>query len=809
MRALASMSAVFVIALALWLPAIRGGTDEPGPQPTFTSQMWGGIAPAGWGFTQATISNPGPTVSVTPGEIVDFTLNSIDLFHEWHLDLDGDNITDVGEPASGQFGPSGSGMPYSFNAPLSSGAWWYSCAVHGWDFQRGRFVVGGNAPPTVTLTNPSGAAQTWSGGSLHTVAWTMSDPDGLPSQLTVYANYTSSAGSGTIAGPTMGITSTPWTVPLANVGDMTVRVDVVDAMGARATDAKQVPNVDSTAPTITARAPTNGATGVPTTTPIDVTFSEAMNQPSAQGAFSFCRMPGCNPVPVNFVSWTANTLRMQPASTLSANTVYQASVGTAARDASDPGNPMGAPDTWSFRTANTPPTVSVTSPTGTSRWTGGSTHTIAWTATDAEDLPSSLTVWVNYSATGAPPWTAVLSAPGTTTSSPWTVPMDDTTIARLQFEVEDSGGMQGVTTSPAFTVDSTAPTVLSTNPNDGATGVATGANLLVTFSESMNTAVTGNPSVVGLQDVASSVWVPLSYSWDGPASTLTANPLPLLAPMTAYRLYVNGSARDAADPGLTKGTQTTVNFTTSGAPDTTPPTIQNVVALPSSQVSGGSVNISATVTDDDAVASVAVNVTQPDTTTQNLTMDPGAGNVWSLDRVWTLAGAHPFVVWAVDRSGNAASAAGTFTITASDTTPPVIVHTPPASVRVGQTIHVQAVVTDDALALVKIDYVDVRGTRVNVTMALQGGTYTFTIPAQAAAGTVRYTIYAEDASGNVAVTPEHAVAVEAAPAPVNYTPLILAIVALLVITLVAWMLVTRRRKKAGQPKESKEPKGPT
>jgi len=202
----------------------------------------------------------------------------------------------------------------------------------------------------------------------------------------------------------------------------------------------------------------------------------------------------------------------------------------------------------------------------------------------------------------------------------------------------------------------------------------------------------------------------------------------------------------------------------SGPQDTTRPTISAVQATPASVVTGGTVTISATVTDDVQVTSVVVDMTQPDATSVNQTMVAGANNVYSHAQAWTQIGTYTFRIWATDSSGNVASAAGSFEITQpQDTTPPTVSHTPPAGpFQTGETITIEAVVTDDVqVQLVKVAYTDVAGVDHNETMTLQAGKYTFTIPGQIAAGTVVYRIYARDASGNAVITQEFTLVVEA------------------------------------------------
>jgi hypothetical protein len=413
---------------------------------------------------------------------------------------------------------------------------------------------------------------------------------------------------------------------------------------------------------------------------------------------------------------------------------------------------MAVPRLWTFRTVNTPPSLTISQPSATDRWTGGTIHTIAWSATDGEDPPSALTVWVNYSLTGAAPWTAIIGpVPGTTTSQPWTTPVADTTTARVEITVVDTGGDKTVVQSPAFAIDSTSPTISGTNPVNGAINVPTNTDLQVTFSERMNTGITGNAAVVALRETATSAWIPLSYSWDGTETVLTASP-PLLSPTTTYRLFVNASAQDASSPGLTMGIGFSLDFTTSSSPDTTPPAVSNVQATPAIGAPGGNVNISATVTDDRGIGLVAANVTLPGGSHQNLTMAPGTGSLYFVNRTWAAVGVYPFIVWAVDTSGNADSASGTFSIVLGpDTTPPTVanVQATPSIEAPGGSVNISATVTDDrGIGRVDANITLPDGSHLNLTMGQGTGSAYYLNRTWTPTGAYPFVVWAVDTSGN-------------------------------------------------------------
>ena len=101
---------------------------------------------------------------------------------------------------------------------------------------------------------------------------------------------------------------------------------------------------DTTAPTVVATNPASGATGVPRTAAISVTFSENVDSASVtNAAFSFDNGVTGSIV----VNGAIATLTPSPA--LPASTTVTGTLSTAIKDRS--GNPLAAPVTFQFTTA--------------------------------------------------------------------------------------------------------------------------------------------------------------------------------------------------------------------------------------------------------------------------------------------------------------------------------------------------------------------------------------------------------------------------------------------------------------------------
>jgi parallel beta-helix repeat protein len=92
--------------------------------------------------------------------------------------------------------------------------------------------------------------------------------------------------------------------------------------------------------------------------------------------------------------------------------------------------------------------------------------------------------------------------------------------------------------------------------------------------------------------------------------------------------------------------------------DSIPPEISNVIAVPSPQIINGDVNLSCDVQDNFGVSQVWVNITRPDLSSINISMDKGMGNSWYNDTLYSMLGSYNYVIWACDTSNNWNSSSG-------------------------------------------------------------------------------------------------------------------------------------------------------
>ncbi len=125
-----------------------------------------------------------------------------------------------------------------------------------------------------------------------------------------------------------------------------------------------------------------------------------------------------------------------------------------------------------------------------------------------------------------------------------------------------AGGGQYVAT---YAIDTTPPTVSSTNPSAGATGVSPGTTVAATFSEAIDPS-TVNANTFQLRDSANAL-VAATVGYDGVSRVATLTPGAVLAYGATYTATVKGGANGVKDPaGNALAADFTWSFTTASAP---------------------------------------------------------------------------------------------------------------------------------------------------------------------------------------------------------------------------------------------------
>jgi len=412
----------------------------------------------------------------------------------------------------------------------------------------------GAVAPTVDLTAPDGG-QLWSGNTVHAIDWTMTDSDS-PGNLNVDLHYSTDGGGSylnaiaTALSLAQGANTYAWTTPC--IDSTTVRVRVTASDGALSSQDASAANfaIDCGRPTVTNTVPANGATEVAIATNVVITFSEPMEQVATQGAVTIA--PGVSGI---VYTWSAgDTVLTVSHNVFTTCTLYTVTVSTAAEDISLPGMTLSPAYSWPFATVCAP-AVAVSAPSGGEVWSGGSSQGVQVTITDED---ASVNVLVEITTDGGTIWAmadpATLRPTGGLLTITVVLPSVDTTIARFRVTATDSSSLSTAAMSAVFEIDATAPTVSSTVPIQGATGVSLTADFTVTFSEAMD--ATATAGAISLTPAAGA----LTFSWN-PAVTSVNIGHGSLSRGQAYNLVVSTSATDVSSPGNALSPAFTLSFT--------------------------------------------------------------------------------------------------------------------------------------------------------------------------------------------------------------------------------------------------------
>ncbi len=410
----------------------------------------------------------------------------------------------------------------------------------------------------------------------------------------------------------------------------------------------------------------------------------------------------------------------------------------------------GAPMTGVF-IVNGPPSVTYASPGLGTSWTAGSAHNIVFNVLD-EESPTSSVLWVNYSyAGGAQGGTIAGPIAGTANPNviPWTPTSFGATDVVINVTAVDSAGARGVGRSAPFEVDATPPTIVGRSPAPNEVGVVRNSKVRLTWSEGMNTTASGSLAAFAMRRVSDGAWISGSATWSPDRTVMTFSPTAILDPSTQFEVLVNGTAKDDSNPGNAFVGPSTWQFTTGTVADGVPPVIANAIANPATAEAGTSVTISADVTDDVQLATVNARVQGPSTDV-NLTLSLSAGTTWTAARTYAALGTYTFTVWAVDGSGNARSAVGSFSI--QDLTAPVIasVAAVPTSTQASGAVNITAQVTDSGGLASVTAHVTAYAFDLNFTMTHGTGATWYVNRTYTAVGSYAFTVWATDLTGNVA-----------------------------------------------------------
>jgi len=497
---------------------------------------------------------------------------------------------------------------------------------------------------------------------------------------------------------------------------------------------------DQTPPTIISVVPTSGAVGVPATTSVSVTFSEAMDASTIIGTNINLRVTSSGAFVAGTVNYNTTThiATFTPSSPLNTPVSYTFTVLAAVKDVA--GNPMEGNFQSSFTTADlTPPTVVSTVPTNLA--TGVPTNTVV-SATFSKPMNATtingttFTVKVTATSAAAAGTVAYNAATNTATFTP-SAPLASLTTytATITTGAKDTfGNAVAANFNWTFsTADVTPPTILlPISPAANATNVLTNTAVNITFSEGMD-ATTINTTNITVKNTATSALVAGVVSYNAGTHVATFTPNVPLANGTGYTVTVTTGVKDAAGNAL--ASQFTSTFSTAAASDTTPPTVTSTAPPDAQTVVGVSTIITATFSE-------AMNASTIDGTTFTLKTTSGGTpvtgtvtyNAGTFSATFTLTSplanstnyTATITTGVKDVSGNALAANKVWAFTTvPDNTPPIVSSTSP---------------TDGATNVAIATVVTATFSEAMDATTISGTTFTLktTVGATTVAGTVSY-----------------------------------------------------------------------
>jgi Ice-binding-like/Bacterial Ig-like domain len=507
--------------------------------------------------------------------------------------------------------------------------------------------------------------------------------------------------------------------------------------------------VSTIAPVVVSTVPANGATAIPINQVLSATFSEAMNPSSITAQTFTLAGPGGTAVAGAVAySATGSVATFTPTASLSYNTLYTATISTGVTDTI--GNVPASSTVWSFTTAVQPTVISTTPASGA---TAVPINQILSATFSKAMNPATLTTatFTLKSPAGAVAGVVTYNAVGSIVSFTPSANLAYNTVytATITVGATDTAGDPLVNNYAWSFTTAVQPTVLSTVPALGATGVPVGQVLSATFSKTMSCATLVSPAKTFTLTGPGTTAVAGTVTCVGAVATFTpAAPLPT---NTLFIATITAAATDTAGDPLAgnyvwsfrtaaTAAQPTIISTVPANGATSVPINQTITATFS--VAMNPATISATTFKVQAPGGVAV--------TGAVTYLP-AGSVANFTPAANLAAntlyTATITTGATDLSGNALASNYVWTFTtgaAANTTKPTVISNIPLAgatgVALNQTVAATfseamnaATITATSFTLAGPGNVAVAG---QVAYASVGNTATFTPTANLAASTL-------------------------------------------------------------------------
>jgi len=286
---------------------------------------------------------------------------------------------------------------------------------------------------------------------------------------------------------------------------------------------------------------------VPVNDSITAYFNEAMD-PSTINASTFTVMQGTTPVAGTVKFDGYETAILTPTKMLSPNTAYIAMITTAVKCLG--GNSLAQNFVWSFTTGLSQTTAPIVVSAVTANGVSGVPLNSSITAKFSEAInPMSINVITFTLAEGKTPVDGTVSFDGINAAV--FTPLNNLSSATIYTATVTTGvtDLAGIHMANSYTwtfttgqLDTIHPTVVSTNPQNGATGVAINSTVSIIFSEGLN------PTTLAFVLKRGNNSIPGTITYDPTFTVVTFTPGINLSSNTPYTASVSGWGLDGYSP---------------------------------------------------------------------------------------------------------------------------------------------------------------------------------------------------------------------------------------------------------------------
>lgn len=307
-------------------------------------------------------------------------------------------------------------------------------------------------------------------------------------------------------------------------------------------------------PTVVSTDPANGAVNVATIKKPSATFNEVMDPETINGT-TFLLKQGTTIV-TGTVSYSGSTATFTPTNALAANTVYSGTITTGSKDLA--GNAMIADYVWSFNTGAIPVVVSTDPINGAINVAVNKVVTATFSGLMNPSSVSGTTFLLKQGTAVVP---GVVTYTGMTASFTPALPLTPNTLYTgiITTGAKDTAGNALANNYTWSFATGTAPSVISTDPPNAATGVALTKRITATFSDVMNQLTINNTTFLLKQGTTP---VSGTVTYLGKTATFTSDAS--LLPGTIYTATITTGAQNAA--GNPIGADYVWSFTTTRVP---------------------------------------------------------------------------------------------------------------------------------------------------------------------------------------------------------------------------------------------------